>query len=95
MSTSTDPSALDLDVLEFPCLIEVKIFFLNNDKDEQVVKSLVDDHIDAPYLEAWRCKPSKAGKYLAATAAVRAQSRVQMDGLYQSLSAHDKVIMAI
>ncbi|MFT5258360.1 MAG: putative lipoic acid-binding regulatory protein [Saprospiraceae bacterium] len=85
----------DLNILEFPCLIEVKIFLLNTVEDEQAVKQLVADCIEHVYFESWTCKESKGGKYRSASAAIRAQNRAQMDVLYQALSDSDKVIMVI
>ncbi len=71
------------------------MFFLNNETDEQIVKDLVAKCIEKPNFESWVCKDSKAGKYRSASAAICAQSREQIDYLYQSLSDHEKVIMVI
>ncbi len=93
--TDDSSNSVDLNVLEFPCYIEVKIFFLNNDDDEQLVKQLVMEHIDERWLERWQCKQSSAGKYRSASAGVNAQNREQMDQLFRALSAHPNVLMVI
>lgn len=95
MSTTAPTSPEDLNILVFPCLIEVKIFFLNATENEQLIKQLVAQHTPAADFTDWRCKQSKAGKYRSASAAIRAQNRPQMDNLYQALSASDKVIMVL
>lgn len=94
MTGDTTPPT-DLNVLEFPCYIEVKIFFLNNADDERTVKRLVSDKVGEQWFEKWHCKDSNAGKYRAASAGVKAQNREQMNQLYVALSAHPKVLMVI
>jgi hypothetical protein len=40
-------------------------------------------------------RPSKAGTYLSLTITIVAQSREQLDAIYQELSSHPLVLMAL
>lgn len=82
-------------LLEFPCEITVKAMGLACAEFELLVVELVRNH--APNLgeNAVRSRSSRGGKYLSVSISVQAHSRAQMDAIYQDLSAHDKVLMAL
>ncbi len=89
------PADQEESLLEFPCEIVIKAMGLADDQFELLVVELVRAH--APNLgeNAVSTRPSKAGKYLSVSVKVMAESRAQMDAIYQDLSAHDKVLMAL
>jgi putative lipoic acid-binding regulatory protein len=40
-------------------------------------------------------QPSRHGRYESVTLTVRASSRAQLDAIYQELSAHERVLVAL
>lgn len=83
------------EILSFPCEIMVKAMGLAEEEFEHLVVQLVRVH--APNLgeNAVTSRPSSGGKYISVSVRVRAESRAQMDAIYQDLSAHHKVLMAL
>jgi uncharacterized protein len=92
MSTPVDEQE---SLLEFPCEIVVKAMGLADDDFELVVVEIVRVHAPNIGENAVKSRPSKAGKYLSVSVAVMAESRSQMDAIYQDLTAHEKVLMAL
>jgi len=82
-------------LLEFPCGIMVKAMGLADDEFELLVVELVRAHVPDLGENSVSTRPSSAGKYLSVSVRVQARSREQMDAIYQDLSAHQKVLMAL
>jgi putative lipoic acid-binding regulatory protein len=82
-------------LLEFPCEISIKAMGLACDEFELLVVELVRQH--APQLgeNAVSSRLSSGGKYVSVSVRVQAQSREQMDAIYQALSDHQQVLMAL
>lgn len=85
----------DESLLEFPCTIDVKAMGKPEDDFSGLVRTLISQHIaelaDADVTE----KPSSGGKYVAVTVRLRAESRDQLDAIYQSLSDEPRVLVAL
>lgn len=82
-------------LLEFPCDFPIKVFgHWSEDFDAQVA-SAVRRH--APDLKecAVVARPSKAGRYLAVTVTLRAESQAQLDAVYIDLGALPGVVMLL
>lgn len=82
-------------LLEFPCAWQVKVFVPSNEASELEVVSIVRRH--APDLKeaAVTIRPSRSGKYLAISVAIRAHSRAQLEAIYTELRAHPAVVMTL
>jgi len=82
-------------LLEFPCDIPVKVFGRNESGFRETILSIMQRHFsglsDADISE----RPSSKASYLSLTIVVTAQNREQIDAIYQELSAHDEVMMAL
>jgi putative lipoic acid-binding regulatory protein len=85
----------DDQLLEFPCSFAIKAMGLAEDDFDALVVSLVRQHVDDLGGEAVSSKPSSAGKYLSVTVTIEAQNREQLDNIYRSLHAHERVLMAL
>lgn len=90
----------DLETLfDFPCDFPVKAIGRAEGSDDHRFRDLVVDSIrqHAPELDetAVTTRPGSKGNYLAVTVTIRATSRRQLDAIYQDLSAHPDVIMAL
>ena len=81
--------------LVFPCSISVKIFVKNHSDEEVIIREFVAEQLEAHHLIDWSSRESSGGKYLAISAKVDAQSREHIDGFYQALTSHQRVIMLI
>jgi len=86
----------DLDsIIEYPLDFPIKIMGLNSATFRPTMVALVRHH--APDFDETTVteRPSREGKYLSLTVTIRATSRQQLDGLYQALSDHPLVAMAL
>jgi len=82
-------------IIEYPLDFPIKIMGLNKPAFSPAMLALVREHapdFDAASLET---RPSREGKYISLTVTIRATSRTQLDGLYQALSDHPMVSMAL
>ncbi|MBA3581665.1 MAG: DUF493 domain-containing protein [Gammaproteobacteria bacterium] len=82
-------------LIEYPCRFPIKIVCRALVGIEQTMVSLVRMH--APDLNDYdvRSRESNGGKYIGITVVVTAVNRVQLDAIYQMLSDHPDVIMAL
>ncbi len=82
--------------LIYPCDIDVKVMG-RADTDNFVAEMLaiVQQHFPTVMQENCRTRHSKENKYLSLTVSVHAESREQIDGLYQQLTQHPLVLMAL
>lgn len=83
------------ELMTFPSAFEVKAMGLASVDFEELVLSLV--RVEVPELgdKAARTAPSKGGKYISVTVAFEAQSKDQLDAVYQSLVANPRVLYAL
>ncbi|NOT86388.1 MAG: DUF493 domain-containing protein [Methylococcaceae bacterium] len=82
-------------LLEFPCQFPIKVMGKGDVEFELLVIELISEHIDNLDPSAVKRRPSKSGNYLAITVTIEAISKKQLDAIYQSLSAHPLVLMAL
>jgi uncharacterized protein len=86
-------------LLKFPTAFPIKAMGRRvndgNAQFAQIVTDIVLKHapdFDAATLEM---RPSKNANYIAVTATINAQSKMQLDDIYRELSAHPLVLMAL
>lgn len=81
-------------LLQFPCAFSIKAM-----GEVPGFADLVVDLIEpyAPGIQSHQVstRSSRNGRYLSVTVKITAQSREQMDAIYQTLSDHPKVLMAL
>jgi putative lipoic acid-binding regulatory protein len=85
----------DETLLTFPCQFPIKVMGKVAIEFDLLVIELIRQHIDNLDLDAVKCRPSQGGNYLAVTVTVTATSKQQLDAIYQTLSAHPLVLMAL
>ena len=90
MSTAT-PTTL----LTFPCVYPIKIMGRRTDTFAQEILTIVIHHAPDFVPASMEMRPSKQGKYLGLTVIINANSREQLDALYQALCAHPSVAMVL
>lgn len=81
--------------MQFPCEISVKAMGRADSDFETIVVEIVRRHAPDLGEGSVSSKPSSKGNYLSVTVRVNAVSKAQMDALYEELSAHEAVAMAL
>jgi len=82
-------------LLEFPCRFPIKAMGRQSDDFEAIVSKIVLTHAQLWPDEPIRSTPSKAGNFVSITAVVEAQSKQQLDVIYQQLTDCEQVLMAL
>jgi uncharacterized protein len=82
-------------LLEFPCAFSIKAMGLASDDFDAVVVEIVRRHVEDLHEGAVSTRPSSGGKYSAVTVTIQATSRMQLDAIYQALTDHPDVLMAL
>jgi putative lipoic acid-binding regulatory protein len=85
----------ELTLLEFPCRFPIKAMGMHSDEFESLVSGIVTKHAQLWPDDPIRCTPSKAGNFVSVTATVEAQSKAQLDAIYQELTDCEHVLMAL
>ncbi|MES0371793.1 MAG: DUF493 domain-containing protein [Mariprofundaceae bacterium] len=81
--------------LTFPCEFPVKVMGLNSDSFENEIFMIANQHVPNLGEAAINSKPSRTAKYLSVTVTITAQSREQLDTLYQAFNNHPDVKMVL
>lgn len=82
-------------LLEFPCQFPIKAMGKTNIELDMLVVEIVRRHVVDINEGAVSTRPSKDGNYMAVTVIVEATSKQQLDAIYQDLSDHPHVLMAL
>ena len=86
-------SGADESLLKFPSVLAIKIFGRNDPGFRDAVLAIIESVYGKAYTVAEQ--ESKQAAYVSLTITVRAESRAQIDAVYQALVAHDLVLMAL
>lgn len=79
------------DVMQFPMEFPLKIMGKSEAHFADTVRDIILKHAPDFDPKTLQSRASKNGSYLSLTATITAQSRAQLDALYQELSAHPMV----
>jgi putative lipoic acid-binding regulatory protein len=82
-------------LLEFPCQFAIKAMGKAGLTLEQLIIEIVRRHVDEVNPDIVTTRPSKDGNYLAVTVFIEATSKRQLDAIYQDLTDHPDVLMAL
>lgn len=85
----------DDQLMEFPCRFAIKAMGMAGEDFDALVVSLIRPHVEDLGEGAVSTKPSSAGNYVSVTVTIEAHSRAQLDAIYRSLSAHERVLMVL
>ena len=82
-------------LVSYPTDFPIKVMGRKQARFAHTVISIVRRH--APDFDAatMELRPSRQGTYLSVTCTIRAQSREQLDALYQDLCDHPAVVMVL
>jgi uncharacterized protein len=82
-------------LLEFPCLFPIKVMGKADLELDLLVMEIVRRHARDIDEGTVTTRPSKDGNYIAVTIIVEASSKQQLDAIYQDLTDHPNVLMAL
>jgi len=82
-------------LLEFPCRFPIKVMGKTSSELDLLVVEIVRRHAPDLHEGSVTTRPSKDGNYIAVTILVEASSKQQLDAIYQDLSDHPHVLMAL
>lgn len=81
--------------IEFPCVFPIKAMGYADATFESRVVDIVRHHAPDVAEDTVQRRPSVGGKYLSITVTIEAQSRGQLDAIYQDLTACEQVLVAL
>ena len=82
-------------LLEFPCRFPIKAMGRSSGDFESLVTSLILNHAALYPGEDVRVVASGEGNFLSVTVTIEAQSRAQLDRIYQDLTDCSQILMAL
>ena len=85
----------DETVMEFPCDFPIKTMGKDSPEFIATARSLIEKHAGPIDDDAVRTAQSSNGNFVSVTVTISASSRQQLDDIYQDLTAHDDVLMAL
>lgn len=86
-------SGPDDSLLKFPSDLAIKVFGRNEPGFREAALAIIESHYGKAYTVAEQ--QSRQASYASLTITVRAESREQIDAVYQALVAHELVLMAL
>ena len=85
----------DETIMEFPCDFPIKMMGKDTPEFIDTVRSLVERHAGPIDDESVQTAQSRNGNFISVTVTISATSRQQLDDIYQDLTAHEDVLMAL
>lgn len=82
-------------LLEFPCQFAIKAMGKSRDDFDAIVVEIVRRHVCDIREGAVTSRSSRSGTYTSVTVMIEATSREQLDAIYQGLTDHPDVLMAL
>lgn len=83
------------ELLSFPCHITVKAMGHGDQDLHRTVMAILNEHMARVEEDTLKITPSRTGKYVSVSIRVWAEERAQMDRVYQALTDHEHVLMAL
>ena len=80
--------------ITFPCEFPIKVMGLNTEMFPSTIKAIIRKHVQFDEI-VYSSQPSRGDKYISITATFIAQSKEQLDALYQELNDHELVKMTL
>ena len=81
--------------LKFPCVFPIKVMGRHEPEFESLVVAMISTHTGPVTATSVRTRESSNGRFLAVTVTVIAESRDQLDGIYRTLTASERVLFVL
>lgn len=85
----------DKELLEFPCEFPIKVMGRDSAAFEKEVLGIFGRHLDDLEAASISTRPSGSGNFVSITVTFEAQSKVQVDAIYQELTDHELVLFCL
>ncbi len=82
------------DIITFPCSFPIKVMGFNSEAFTSAVLAIFQKHLEQEQF-SHSTRLSSKGKYLSITVTFTAQSRKQLDAIYEELNRHELVVMTL
>ncbi|PCH84804.1 MAG: transcriptional regulator [Piscirickettsiaceae bacterium] len=82
-------------IMKFPCVFAIKTMGLANTNFDAIALDIVRRHCVEASSDNVKIKLSKTGKYISVSITITAQSKKQMDAIYQDLTDCEHVLMSL
>ena len=82
-------------LLTFPCSFPIKIMGRDEDSFRHTAVLLVEQHAGKLADDAITISASSKGNFLSITITIQAQNQEQLDNIYNDLSNHEAVLVAL
>ena len=79
----------------FPCEFPLKVMGTRDVGLDAFMKEVLSKHLSDDAILEFNARESSGGKYVSLTAIIVAESKAQLDTLYEQLSAHEHVKMVL
>jgi putative lipoic acid-binding regulatory protein len=80
---------------EFPCEYQIKAMGIDDGSFHELVIEIIRRHCDTIRADSLRTRASRGGRYVSVSIVIEADSREQLDAIYDDLTAHEKVLMRL
>jgi putative lipoic acid-binding regulatory protein len=94
MATGDDNKARET-ALEFPCEFPIKMMGRDEPGFHDAAREIIAKHVDDVDHSAWRSAMSSKANFVSITVTITATSQAQLDGIYEDLSAHEAILVAL
>lgn len=85
----------DETALEFPCEFPIKMMGRESAQFRATARGIVEKHAGAVADDAVQASLSRNGRFVSVTVTITATSKQQLDDIYQDVTAHEDVLMAL
>ncbi len=82
-------------LLEFPCKFPIKAMGRSEDGFEALVTNIILTHAAKFAGVAVTTTPSSSGNYISVTVTIEAESKAQLDRIYQDLTDCEQVLVSL
>ncbi len=82
-------------LLEFPCNFPVKVMGRDQESFRRIAVDIVERHAGKVAEDAVSESSSRNGNFLSITITIQAKSQDQLDKLYNDLSSHEEILVAL
>jgi len=85
----------DSSAIEFPCRFPIKMMGRDTPEFRLTARALVEKHAGAVDDEAVQAALSRNGRFVSVTVTIMATSQQQLDAIYQDVTDHEDVLLAL
>jgi uncharacterized protein len=82
-------------LLKFPCDFPIKVIARKVPDIDEAILAIIKKFAPDAAKASCQIRPSKQNNYWAITITISAQSKTQIDNIYQALHAHPAVVMLL